>query len=138
MTDGNGNTTNWAYDPNTGDLASETFADETQDAYEYNNDGQLAKEVEPGMTGTFSYDPGGNLTDAQYNDSSTGLVESKILSLDDQQRPLVTAKSTDNGVAFNETDAYTSLGDLDSETFGACQRQQRRLLRIIPPPAALL
>ena len=118
MTDGDGHTTQWGYDLNTGQLQSETFADNTQDTFEYNNDGQLAKEVEPGMTGTLSYDPAGNLTDAQYTDTDAGLTESKVLSLDDQQRPLVT-QSTDNGETFNETDAYTATGDLGSETYGA-------------------
>ena len=118
MTDGDGHTTQWGYDLNTGQLQSETFADNTQDTFEYNNDSQLAKEIEPGMTGTLSYDPAGNLTDAQYTDAESGLTESKVLSLDDQQRPLVT-QSTDNGQTFNETDTYTTTGDLGSETYGA-------------------
>ena len=65
MTDGDGDKTTWAYDQTTGQLQSETFADNTQDTFEYNNDGQLAQENEPGMTGTFTYDPAGNLTDAR-------------------------------------------------------------------------
>jgi RHS repeat-associated protein len=111
-------TTHWAYDPTTGQLQSETFADGTKDTYAYNDKDQLAAETLPGVTGTFGYDAAGDQLRSSYFDATTGLVQSVVAQQDDQGRAIATV-DTDNGQTYTETDAYTSLGDLQSETFGS-------------------
>jgi len=111
-------TTHWAYDPTTGQLQSETFADGTKDTYAYNDKDQLAAETLPGVTGTFGYDAAGDQLRSSYFDATTGLVQSVVAQQDDQGRAIATV-DTDNGQTYTETDAYTSIGDLQSETFGS-------------------
>lgn len=111
-------TTTWEYDPATGDLKQKTYDDGSRDTFKYNTMDQLATEIEPGMTGTFTYDDTKNLSDATLVDSQTGLVESKVLARDDQQRPQITL-STDNGKSYANVDTYTPQQDLEKETFGA-------------------
>lgn len=111
-------TTGWAYDPSTGQLQSKQYADLTKDTYSYNDKGQLASLAEPGVSGTFGYDAVGDQLRASYFDSVTGLVQSTVAQQDDQGRPVITV-DTDNGKTFTTADAYTSVGDLQSETFGS-------------------
>jgi YD repeat-containing protein len=114
-------TTQWAYDPTTGDLQSETYADGTQDAYHYNEGDQLTGMEEPGVDATFEYDNAGNQTDATYTDTTgntSANVESKVIQQNDLFVPKIT-QDTDNGQTFDTTDAFTPQGDLQSESFGS-------------------
>ena len=111
-------TTNWNYDPNTGQLQFKQYADGTRDTYTYNDKGQLASLVEPGVTGTFGYDAAGDPLSASYFDSTTGIVQSFVAQQDDQGRAIATV-NTDNNKTFTTTDSYTPQGDLKTETFGS-------------------
>jgi YD repeat-containing protein len=111
-------TTTWGYDAVTGQLQFKQYADLSRYTYSYNDLGQLASIVEPGSTtAKFGYDQSGRQTSATYTDP-TGIVSSTVLQEDDQGRAVVTL-DTNNGKTFTTTDAYTSLGDLQSETFGS-------------------
>ena len=111
-------TTTWGYDPNSGLLTNQTYADGTSDGFQYNSAGQMTSLTEPGVTGSFGYDAYGNVINSSYVDSTSGLVQSVVTQQDDLGRPVVTS-NTDNGKTFTTTDAYTTLGDLQSETFSS-------------------
>ena len=111
-------TTTWQYDPNSGLLSNKIYADGTSDSFQYNSAGQMTSLTEPGVTGSFGYDAYGNVINSSYVDSTTGLVQSTVNTEDDLGRPVATS-NTDNGKTFTTTDAYTPLGDLQSETFGS-------------------
>jgi RHS repeat-associated protein len=102
-------TTGWSYDPNTGLLKSKTYADGTQDKYQYNSARQLINVIEPGLAGSsFGYDTAGEQTSSSYTDSITGTVSSNVQP-DDLGRPAVVS-STDNGVSTTEVNLFNQSG----------------------------
>lgn len=115
-------TTSWAYDPNTGLLASKTYADGTQDKYQYNAASQLINAIEPGITrSSFGYDNAGEQTSASYTDAVTGTVSSSTTP-DDMGRPAVIS-STDNGVSTTEVNLFNVNNQPYQTIFGSSQAQ---------------
>ena len=111
--------TSWAFDPNTGQQKTKTFADGSQDGSLYNLAGNPAGMTLPGASaGSIGYNAAGEPTSDSLTDSSTGVASSTINQQDDMGRPVITTDS-DNGKTLSTIDGYTPLGDLQREIFGS-------------------
>src|SRR6185437_1167770 len=80
---------------------------------------RLTHLIEPGLTSvwnsSFNYDGAGDLTGFSLNDPATGVVSDNT-QLDELGRPVVTG-DTDNGQSSTETTGYTSIGQVQSQTY---------------------
>jgi RHS repeat-associated protein len=99
-------TTGWGFDPATGQLTSQTNADNSTYQYQFNSKFQLSNIIEPGITGSsFIYTTAGQLASSSLTDSVTGKVSSAVSAFDELGRPLAIADS-DNGRSYTTLQTF--------------------------------
>jgi hypothetical protein len=112
----NAATTKWAYDANTGLLTNKTFADGSQNIYQYNSASQLINYVAPGINNSsFAYAGDGSLSAYSLNGGQKDTVSSKVTPAE-LDTPTVIADG-DNGKFSTETNTLNANGQPFLSTF---------------------